>query len=138
MNTYINRSKILLITGLLSLGVSCNEKEFKQEQSSVQESTAFEAVIEEAFIVRVQDKDSSKVMSLSLKYSGKKDLKKSLEGQKDAVQNLLISVLSDYSLEKLKTKKGKENFQNKILNSLNEFVAENKFTKVDLINLKEI
>lgn len=134
----MNTAKLFLLTGLLTMGVSCNKQGASRKTSSISDVKAAEFLKAEPFIVRIQDEQSSKVMSLSLKYSGQKGLKKSLEGQTDVVQNLVISILSNYDLKKLNTHKGKQGFQNNILTSLNEFVAGNKFIKVDIVELKEI
>ncbi|MGH1467629.1 MAG: flagellar basal body-associated FliL family protein [Bdellovibrionales bacterium] len=130
--------RICFFIGVLVTGLSCSKKEISRKASSIHEAAFAEEIKAEPFIVRVQDGDVSKIMSLSLKYSGLKGLGKDLEGQKDAVQNLVISIISDYEFKQLKTKKGKEGFQKNILMSLNEFVAENKFTKVDVLKIEEI
>ncbi len=130
--------RICFLVCVFVTGLSCSKKEVSRTTSSIPKVTFVEEIEAEPFIVRVQDENISKVMSLSLKYSGKKGLAKNLEGQKDVVQNLVISIISDYEFKQLQTKDGKETFQKNILMSLNEFVAENKFTKVDVLKIEEI
>ncbi len=122
----------------LITGASCTEKKIRQKSALINEASLVQVVKAEPFIVKVQDKNSSKIVSLSLKYSGVSGLEESLVGQKDAIQNLVISALSDYDLTQLNTKKGKKRFQKNILASLNEFIAENKFTKVNILKIEEI
>ncbi len=134
----MNMLKNFIFIFFLIIGVSCNQKKEGQKISFTHEILPVEVIKPEPFIVKIQDKESSKIMSLSLKYSGANGLKKSLAGQKEAVQNLVISVLSDYDLKQLNTEKGKRRFQKNILTSLNEFIAENKFIKVNLLKIEEI
>lgn len=128
----------ILLTSVLLLATSCHKKNVTTKVEPKKEVSLFASHDAKPIIVRVQDEVNSKIMSMTLKYSGKNGFVKNLEEQDDAVQNLIIAVLSDYQLKDLRTNKGKRNFQKNILTSLNEFVAENKFVGVELLGLKEI
>jgi flagellar basal body-associated protein FliL len=98
----------------------------------------YEQISLDPMIVRVQGEEESKLASLKLSYTGCENLKKQLNSQKETLENLVIQTLSDYKFESLRTEKGKDLFQKKLLTSLNQFVEGRELVRIDVVEFTEI
>jgi flagellar basal body-associated protein FliL len=119
--------------------VSCTPNKSRVVSSVVSDDASHLSKLEaEPFLVRINDQESSKLVSLKLGYSGITGFQKSVLENKDQIHNLVISLLADETLKSITNDKGKNKFEKKLLHSLNEFITDNTFKNVNLIQIKEI
>lgn len=127
----------LLILIFLATSLSCKKVSIPtSNKTSIQKSST--EILSAPLIVRLQKGEGSVLAELKLSFEGQKKIAIQLSEQKETVQNLVIQTVSEFSFESLNSQSGKQSFQKQLLSSINEFVDNKSFEKINIIEIKEI
>ena len=125
-----------LITCLVIFS-SCKQQSAKGS-GAAQIAYRYEKEVIQPVVVRLETERSSVLAEIKLKFSGSKKIEAYLDAQKETVQSLVIQTVSGFSYSDLRSNRGQSDFQKQLLSSINQFVGNNHFEDINIVELKEI
>jgi len=132
-NTFI----ILFLLGCSDKSASISDKSPALESAKV----SYEKFMDERITLTLSEsaeKNSSSVVSLHISYTGKTGVEKTFKENQNLILDLIRTKAVNYSLKDLRKGDNLTRFENEILESINGFVANDMFVKVQVSKIKEI
>lgn len=128
---------------VLSFAVNCSQqtktKSSLGESNSVEGSSSQERASLEKMVFRVATEGSeSKLVELSLDCLGREGVSELVQNRADLIKKVIFASLGDYDFQFLKTQKGKDSFNKKLLSAFSEYVEANLIEQVVVTQVRPL